>query len=395
MNKKIILLTVFMILLAPSVLSLGITPGKITLDFEPNLETTITLTVLNNNQKDFATLALVEGDLKDYVTLDKTRLEFAKEDGSKTLSYKIKLPENLDKPGTHQTMIRVKEVRETAENEPISIGATLEVISLLLVNVPYKGKFVNAEMFVSEGKIGEEETIFAIAVENLGEENIDSISAKIDIYSDDDRIETIYTDEKSINSRNKRELVARWAAKKPGKYKAVALVNYDGKTTTLTKEFTVEGFLLKLHDITVKNFKLGGIAKFQILVENIGANLIKEAHSEMNLKDEKGQTVMDIGSNRKDIKPDEKKELEAYWETGNVEKGSYDGSITLKYEDKQTTKQVRTNVKDDAIETQILTTGMVVTPITKPKSNAAITVLIIVLISLNIGWFVYFKKRKS
>lgn len=396
MNKKTILIAIVMILIAPSVLSLGITPGKITIDFEPNLETTITLTILNNDQKDFTALALVDGSLKDYVTLDKTRLDFTKEEGSKTLSYKVKLPGALDAPGTHQTMIKVKEVKESPEEGPISVGASLEVASLLLINVPYQGKYVRAELFISEGEAGEE-TIFAIPAENIGEENINSAKANIEIYSaSGEKITTLSTDEKSINMRNKRELVARWAAEKAGKYKAIATLNYDGKTTTLEKEFVIGGFLLKLHDIAVKNFQLGSIAKFQILVENIGNDLIKDAHGKMKLQDEQGRTVMDIESNRKDMTAGEKKELEAYWETDKVEKGSYDGTITLEYEDKQKTRGIRTTVTDNSIQTELLgVTGMAVAPAAKPKSSAAITVLIIMLIAINIGWFVYFKKRKS
>lgn len=395
MNKKIILLAIVIILVIPNVLSLGVTPGKITIDFEPNLETTISLTVLNNDQKDFTTLALVEGDMKDYVTLEKTRLDFTKEDGSKTLSYKVKLPGSLDKPGTHQTLIKIRETKEKEENGPITIGTSLEVISLLLINVPYQGKYLKTEMFVSEGGAGEE-TVFVISAENIGEENIDSIVSQIDIYNaDGEKITTLTTDEKSINTRNKRELVTRWVAEKPGRYKAKATINYDGKTTSLEKDFVIGGFLLKLHDITVKNFKLGGVAKFQILVENIGNVLIKEAYTNMNLQDEKGKTVMDVESNRKDVKPDEQKELEAYWETENVEKGEYYGSVTLKYEDKTKTTKIRTTVKDDSIETQLLTTGMAIAPTTKPKSSSAITILIIILIAINVGWLVYFKKRKK
>lgn len=385
-----------MTLIAPSVLSLGVTPGKITIDFEPNMETTITLTVLNNDQKDFTTLALVDGDLKDYVTLENTRLDFKKEEGSKTLSYKVKLPGALNRPGTHQTMIKIRETKETAENDPISVGASLEVASLLLINVPYQGKYARADFFISEGEAGEE-TVFAIPVENIGEENIDSINAQISIYSSSgEKLTTVNTDEKSVNTRNKRELVARWVAEKPGKYKATATLNYDGKTLTLEKEFVVGGFLLKLNDITVNNFKLGSIAKFQILVENIGSDVINSAYSEMKLQNEKGQTIMNVESNRKDLTPDEEKELEAYWETENIEKGTYDGSITLKYDDKQKTRSIRTTVKDDSIDTEIMSiTGMAVAPTTKPKNNAIIAVLIITLIIINIGWFVYFKRRQK
>jgi len=397
MNKTIILLALVTLLLVPAALSLGVTPGKVTLDFEPNLETAITINVINNDQKDFTVLALVEGDLKDYITLENARLDFTKADGSKPLSYKVKLPGALSKPGTHQTFLKIRETKSAEDTDaPISVGASIEVVSLLIVNAPYKGKYVQSQMFISEGEVGEE-TVFAITAENVGEEDIGSISAKIDVYdSAGTKVTTLATDEKSLNVRNKRELVARWTPDKAGKFKAKAVLSYDGGTASLEKEFIIGGFFLKLHDITVKNFKLGGVAKFQILVENIGGDLIKEAYGEMELKDETGKQVMDIDSNRKNLQPEEQKDLEAFWETEKVEKGFYDGSITLRYEDKQKTQPIRTTVRSDGIDTQLLTTGMAIAPpASKPKTNSLVIILIITLIAINIGWFVYFKRKKA
>jgi hypothetical protein len=54
----------------------------------------------------------------------------------------------------------------------------------------------------------------------------------------------------------KRELIAKWVPQSVGSYIVVAVVNYDGKQTSVTKQFNVGNFFLRLMSITVKNFKI-------------------------------------------------------------------------------------------------------------------------------------------
>ena len=113
-------------------------------------------------------------------------------------------------------------------------------------------------------------SIFIIPVLSLGEENINKASATIDILGPtNEKLATVKTDEKAVESKNRRDLTAKWKADvNPGVYHAVAVVNYDGKLVRVEKNFGVGNLLIDVVDVKVKNFKLGGIAKFEISLEN-------------------------------------------------------------------------------------------------------------------------------
>ena len=56
--------------------AIGVTPGRTTIDFEPNLERTVTFRIINNEHKDFRAFVYAEGDLKDYVTSENNIIDF-------------------------------------------------------------------------------------------------------------------------------------------------------------------------------------------------------------------------------------------------------------------------------------------------------------------------------
>ncbi len=394
MNKKLLLIGILLILGAQLVVALGVSPGKVALDFKPNLETTFNLVIINNDQKELIVALNAEGDLKDYISFDQKEIKISPNEGSKTITYKVKLPQELNKPGEHNTKIIIREIK-SAENKVVNVGATLAVASILQINVPYDGKYAEANLFAIESNQGEE-TLFVVEVNNLGEENINTAIASINIFDNEKKIATVVTDQKSINKGNKRELIARWVAEHPGSFEAKAKVNYDGKVIEAKTRFNVGGFFLKLIDISVKNFKLGGIAKFNILLENIASEKIKEAFAKMNLNDEKGKAIMNIESQRTPFQPQERKEQQAYWDTENIEKGEYQGKIILNADGKIWENPMTMNVNENSIETKIgPATGMVISSPTNEESyfdTKFIIVLLLVLIGINIGWFIYIKK---
>jgi len=394
MNKKIILLVLALVLLVGKVTALGVSPGKIILDFDPGMETTLNLMIINNEEKALSVSLNAEGELAEYITFSETELYIKPFEGSKAVSYSLKLPNDIGKSGLHTTNIVIRESKSVT-GSGVNVGAALAVISILGINVPYQGKYAEASMFAIESSQGEE-TILVVEVTNLGKEDINTALASIDIFEGEKKITTVTTDEKSINAGNRRELIAKWPTEKPGSYTAKAKVNYDGKMAETETEFAVGGFFIKLIDISVKNFKLGGIAKFNSLLENIANKESEDVYTEMALNDETGKSIMDVESNRENMQPQERKEFNSYWDTENVEKGEYAGKVTIHADGKVWENPMSMDVQDDKIITRIGPTGMAIAESdTGFKSTSIIMVLLVVLIAINIGWFVYFRKRKN
>lgn len=381
-----------LILLAEKAFALGVTPGKTSIDFEPGLERTVELTILNNDQKDLSLALNVEGELSKYISLSEKDISLSPSEGSKTVKYDIKLPESIGRPGTHETNIILREAKSVT-GEGVKIGASLAVISVLAVRVPYEGKYAEANLFATDQ---EGETLFAIEIINYGNEDIEKAKATIDIYEGDKKIETIQTDEKPVEQGTRKELIAKWKTVTPGTYKAKAKISYDDKTIEAETEFQTGGFFIKLIDVAVKNFKLGGIAKFQILLENVANKKAEDTYTKMTLNDETGKNIMDVESQRTELQPEERKEVQAYWDTETVKKGEYNGKIALQSNNENWETPMSMEVQENDIKTRIGPTAMAVTETkTGYKTTPLIGLLVLALIGVNIGWYLYYKRKKT
>ncbi|MCH8003657.1 MAG: hypothetical protein IH934_03410 [Nanoarchaeota archaeon] len=393
----VLFLIILGILIIKDVNALGISPGRTTINFEPNLEKDITLTVFNSENKDFTATIFTRGELRNYVELEQTELKFSSEESQKSFNYKIKLPEKIEKPGSHRVEIVVRQISKTKEGEDIVIGALVAVVSQLDVKVPFPGKYAVAHLDILGAKENEEVKFF-IRVTNLGEEDIEKAKATILIYdSSNKEVAKIESDEKAIKTKNRKELKATWKANVLGSYRAVALVNYDGLLTKVEGSFRVGDFLLKPLDISVKNFRLGQIAKFNILVENSANREIKDAVAQLLLFDENENKIMDIKSGPTEIEALSKKELLAYWDTEGVKEGTYIGKLILTYEDNSYERQIRTAVTENSIKTEIIgiTAFAIAAPETESKKVPVLMLIMIILILSNIAWFIYLKNFKK
>ena len=396
-TKKLIisiLIVISILFLVQDVNTLAVTPGRVTLDFKPNSHQNIEFTVINDEHQDFKAVINVEGDLSEFIKLDKDSIKFKADEESKTLSYEVELPHELEKPGLHTANIIISKELSEKEKEDIFIGTSVAVVTQLYVRVPYPGKYAEVDLTVSEANVNEEVRFF-VRVSNFGTEDINKVSGVIEILGPtNELIKTVETNEISIKSKQREELTAGWLAEgvNPGKYYAVAKVRYDGKSARAETVFGVGGLLLDLLDISIKNFRLGGVAKFDILVQNLANEKLENIYAEMIVKDNNAE-VARFKSTTENIEPLEKKELIAYWDTESVKEGTYDATLILHHGDKTIEKQIKVFVTLDSIETSLFG-GRAVAVGKGLRKETMIFLLVTVLILINIGWFIYFKKRK-
>jgi len=384
--------------------AIGVTPGRKTVDFSPGLRQSVSFTILNNEHKAFNALVYLEGDLKDYVSLDKTLVSFEESDNSKQLSYSVSLPSDIGEPGDHWAKIVVMELPPGMDDidEGSVIVATTAVIHQLKVKVPYPGKFSTAELKVSDVQPGKPVSFF-VTLTNIGEQDIQQAWATIDIMgATNERIATVETDRVGVKSKDRGELSATWNADvSPGTYHAVATVHYDDKVTRAERNFGVGNMLIDVLGISVKDFRLGGIAKFNIDVESKWSESISGVYAEMEVIRPDGDVVTSFKSASVDIGPMGRQTLYAYWDTEGIEKGDYDINLRLHYAGRSTEKKVDTYVGFDSIETS-LKTGITGQAISSPGGGAGIgdltmyiVLLVAVLIGINGFWFLKMRGRKK
>lgn len=125
---------------AANVKAIGVTPGRTTVDFEPNLEKEVTFTIINNEHKEFSAFVYAEDELKDSITSEKNIIDFKETDEAKPFTFRFRLPEKMEKPGDHWAKVVVMEMppgKEASEGQVVL--ATTAVVHQLKVRVPYPG----------------------------------------------------------------------------------------------------------------------------------------------------------------------------------------------------------------------------------------------------------------
>jgi len=370
------LLVLSLILIKP-VYAVGIYfPNDNEIDFKPGLEKTFNFAVTPSNMD---VKLSVSGYLSEYVTLSKTLIRFNSTD--RAFKVMIKLPEKIENPGHHKLWIAAEEVIDESKIGG-NIGTSCNAMVYILIHVLNPGKYVEMSLSAPDVEINEPVN-FAVNVKSFGEEDINSIKAGIDVYSpDNEKLATVYTDDKPLKSNTEETLYAQLDTKgySAGTYRAVATLNYDGKTKEDEKNFKIGELNIKIINYT-KEFEKDKINKFDLEIESDWGNRIENVYGGININNEIIKTP------NIDLAPWDKKIITAYWGTNNVETGFYDAEMTIYYNDKTTVETGRVSVveKKEALVEKPGVMGLSMTTM--------LILIIILLIIIDIIWI--FKKRGS
>jgi hypothetical protein len=399
LNKKILFVLILVFIATLNVneyRSIGITPGRKTIDFSPNYETSVSFSVINNEKKDMKILLYVDGEMNNSVTLNVNSTGFKSIEESKSFTYNVKLPSKITTPGIHEARIIAKEVPIISGT---TIGAAPSVISQLYVMVPYPGKYAKVSLNVKDTQ-GDKPVKFFVSLENLGLEDISKAQATIDIYdSNNKKVASINTNTLKLKSKDREDLIAEWnlGTNLPGAYYAKASVVYDNEVAETDIVFSVGEVLVDILSIDVNDYKLGGIAKFSIGIENKGAAELNNVYTEVYLNDLNGKEVARFKSASEDvIKSKSKNILSAFWDTKGFKEGTYTGRIKLYFNDQSTEKQLRAVITLNSIKTELIgISAKAVSVDSSGNNNGLLILLVFVIIAVNIGWFVYFKRKNK
>ena len=397
--KKTILLTFFLILFSINgIFAVGITPGRTTINFEPGLHKNIYFTILNQEHKPLSLEFFVKGEMTNYVKLEQKTAFISESETSKDFYYTINLPNKQIDPGMHDVEIIARVVPSSVNSSESFAKATLAVVTQLHIFSPYPGKYVDAELKVTS--IPGQKINFLIPVTNRGNEDIENISAKINIYSlDDKKVETLNSNSFSLRAGESKEfLVNLDSVLPPATYKAVAEISYDGKKLNKQILFDVGKLAMQVTKIEIKNFVLGGVAKFNATVENDWGDDLKNVYLKIVVYNSSGGDLADFKSQVYDVPARSKKNMIAYWDTSGVKQGDYNGKVILKYgqySEKSIEKEVQIKVSENDIEVVGLTGHVVSVSSGKFNLNNFLIIIIIVLVIINIVWFVVIKKLKN
>ncbi len=351
MNHRHLLLPpismLFLVLLASGAIAIGISPARAIIDFEPNLQKTMSFDVTNNAGSQMDVELYVKGDLQQYITLVETKTVLASGE-SKTFYYDLKLPATLE-PGTHDNRIGALESYPETSGGGAQVGARTGVEMQLWVKVPYPGKY--AKVSLSAGNVKSGETVeFALDVQNLGTQDF-TASGRIDMFSAGGaKIATVQTNSITVVPKSSGRLTAKWdtTGVQAGAYTAKATVNYDENTATADTSFNVGGLIVNILDVIVGKIKKDTIAKFTIKVESMWNDEIKAVFADLFFFDKTSQQIAKAKSESVDVPGNGNAEMNAFWDAAGLATGTYQVKVVLNYAGKTSEKIIDVEIVEES-----------------------------------------------
>jgi len=377
--------------------ALGVSPAQKFVDFKPDAKETITFNIVNNEHKELRLLVKVRSDLDKYVKLDEKIVTLKPEEESKSYSLELDLPSKIDIPGTHKIEVVLLEIApDVNPEENTLVTASSAMVYKIHVRVPYPSKYAESKLVINSGNVND--TVrFVMPIFNLGEENISKAKAIIKIKSKSGReITSLETNEISLKPKDEGKLDAEWIANvNPGIYTAEANIIYDDKQIKIEKDFEVGNLFIDIISIVVSDFTLGGIAQFEMLLENRWNQKISNVYAEMTVFDENKKGYPTFKTSTIDMEPYAMEKIRAYWDSKGAQVGIYDLKLIIYYAERTTEKLIKAYVDIDSIRTDYSPTARVVSAPKSGNREILIGSLVVVLILINIGWFVYFMKSRK
>ncbi len=390
------LVFLMILLIVMSVQALGVTPARKIVDYDNGLDYSGQFTVKNVGGNPTTVTVDLSGDLVRYVSVDKVLINFNKGETEKTVNYHAQIPNDVGKPGDNDITFVLTEIPFGAESGTY-LGARLSLSTALRVRIPHPGKYVDASLSVLDGDAGGN-VILIVPIYNLGTDALQDVHAVIEVKGPtNELVEVLETTSVLLKAGERKELRVVWNAQvNPGNYYGNVVVYYDNEIAETGGAFSVGGTKIDLRSIEVSSFELGGIAKFEILVRNLWNEDVNDVRAEVLIYNLNGDLIGTLKTANEELKANSDGVLLGYWDTKGVEVGEYKTKIFLSYGDKTIERDVETVIKPDGIKATVRSTGRAVALSGLDYTfNSVFMIGLVVLIIINICWFVYFSRRKN
>ena len=349
----------------------GISPVYYKEFFEPNLEKEYAFYSFNTNPEKGVTL-YVKGDLAEYVNLSRTYLL-----GSGDFTVTIKLPDKIDKPGTHK--ISIGAIEATGELSESSIGGIAAIQGRIDILVPYPGKYSESTFKILNINQGEEAP-YKIEVHNLGTESL-NVKSTIEIFKPNTTQPLITERLTETNMKPKETFRTEGTLDTrdlpPGDYDAFATIDWEQKQTKHNQTLRIGQFLVDIIDYDYQ-FEQGKINPFKIQVQNKWNSKIDEIFATVSITDQ-GQVVGNFKTVSIDTSPWETKNITGYFDTTGLETKRYTAKIDLFYGGESSSKLVAIYINP---------------PVTKTYRTYIIAVIMAALLILTTIIYLIWKVRK-
>lgn len=393
---KLLTWILVLLLIASSVLAIGVSPIRKVVDFEPEKSLDLSVKIRNEGDTTIKAVMYARGDLAHYVGIKDSLVTVTPQEKDVDASYVLTLPTSLDRPGIYKTDLVVLEYPESfGTGKENIVSAQASVVSELWVRVPYPGKYAEGTVYIQSGNVNEP-VKFLVSVLNFGKERISQAQATISIYGATyEKIGEVTTNAIALDPQGQSQISAEWMANvHPGRYHAVIELNYDDKKQVIEQNFDVGNLLITIKKIDVHDFALGQVAVLDMYLSSEWNEPIPNVYGEVTVLDKEGSAYGTFKTASIDMPAMGEGMLKGYWDTNGLGVGAYDLRILIHYGEKVTEKLVDAEVGIDSIRTSLSPTAQVVAGGGGWSRDTLLILIILILVIVNIVWFVLYARRK-
>ncbi|MBT4447051.1 hypothetical protein HOA92_01300 [archaeon] len=322
--SKLILIVIMVSIISVSVTAIGLQGSQLFLKgmYESGVTYSYTYTVnfAGTDDQSFVEVT-TEGDLADYLHTSVTEI-YPLQGDSLEFSVDFIMTDDLPEAGNRMGRVCVLEASTGS-----GVSARTKSCAVFEMFVLHNGIHPAISFSAVEGG---SEVDFSLEVTNLGQEDISSSSAIIEIYSpDEELIETLSINGDAISSSDVVTLSASYnsVGLVAGDYSAKAYVDTDAESTE-----SLTNFKIGTEDVSVVSFtetvEVNGIQKFEVLVSNEWAG-----SQDVMLKLNVGSQTVD--SDEKTIGKWSEENFLFYLETDDFDYGEQSAFLTIFFADSE------------------------------------------------------------
>lgn len=378
-RKKLItntsLLILLLLVLLPSVLSLGIAPARKIVTFQDQKQESLSYTIVNNEQRDITVMLDVQGPLKEYIELPTQPIRLQANEKTKKISLKLahQIPDqpNQNKYGLIYSDIILQEVPPEFTGQT-QITLTPSIASELILRVPYPDKYLESHLIIIPEK---NNILFSIPVHNYGSLPLQNVTASIQIRDfQTNLIKRLTTQSTTLRVNDQQTLSAIWSPMFNGTNLAIVEVSYDDQNQIHQKIFDVGLPSFKLLELKTPQFSLGKINELLFFIHTDWNGQIENVHADIQILHQgnvihQGSTIpfsIELGTNA----------IQYLWDTENLDDDIEEYDIHLTLHAKQQQFLLKTTLNTRQAQEPFTPSLLTYT------SLAAVILLVIILILL-------------
>lgn len=391
MRPKIIVWLIVLLLTFHVVLAIGIRPVKTTI-ISDELETKKfdgQLWVVNTDHQEFTAAISVEGEMSEFVKVNKKELKFREDDDAIAIGFSIDLPEEVP-PGTSTADIIIQQTMDVPDRETV-ISSRIILKHKIIIEGPYPDKYIVATLNFFENK---DKIRLVSEVENRGKKDIGKIQTKFYVNDKQQKqqvVETAATDLKLKENKLLDVQIDKDLFEK-GEFEVSAVTTFDGQTTEVIKNLMVGKPDI---DITYfdKFFVAHKINQYSLDLLNQWNKKIKNVFVDVEVKKD-DQKIDEFRTKSVDIEGAMTERIRDYFDAQEKDPGKYTFDMKVSFwnsYDTETKTFSAELITEDEYES--LPTGAAITG----SFGAVPTILMVVIISLLVsgGAFYFFWRRNN